>query len=934
MSATRSSSSQPQQLSSNGNSAIPSNNNNPTSSSSSSSNSGFFRQRNGSGVLAQSSSALFDRFRRPRTATNGSSATNIREAGNLGSGGIGSPTRGTDYSSADSTRQELTGNNTADSPSRGNRLSQFTSRSGLPRSNSSSQVFIPSADENTTSPPPTSRKTGMPSHGVSQSQSNIRIGGGSGSGNRTSSAMSTNTNGTTSGSGLGFPLLSRTGSSQGNPTGGPPTSGGFSRMFRRYSQGAGRNMTTGNETQSIAAANSSNNISNSNSATNLSSITNDAESTSNNRLNVSGNQIDDTSSQRSSVALPTSGTMLNVVGNTHSGNSSTNNINASNEATRQSNESAQSNQAHRVRLVPHLEATRSLHFEPIERDLIEGSMAVKIGRFTDRGQGAQGNAAEPSGANGATVGMSSITASASVVGSAANSSVNTPGARGGAIPSSTGGAGRVDTGRIAFKSKVVSRGHAEIWSESGGKVFIRDTKSSSGTFLNHIRLSAPNVESKPFQIKDGDVVQLGVDYQGGTEEIYRCVKMRVELNRGWQRGANQFNVNALRQLRALQGSPLPDPATAAQAKAKSDAAVAPAVVPTNRQSLNVTDCCICLFSVTVCQALFIAPCSHVFHYKCIRPLLNMHHPGFSCPLCRTFADLEEDVEEDEAWQQALLKEAGALDQNVPTGIPTIDASTPMNEEPLPSLLAVAFASSNSSEAEHFVDAAGAVHSTAPSMNSSHDQTSLLGTSGGGGNVSGGSATTDMSLGAGRRRSSAAESFSASRDSRHTPSSRRSGSSHRDSPIRSTDVHMIKRPDTAVSSSTAVPFGNGDTLAASSHASPRRSSRSRGSGLMSGYGVGDGEGTPNGEEETQELIFDEGSSAAATAAALYDQSASGPIDITLGNQSNSASAFSRHLIDGLTASPGLNDSRTPQNEHFLSTLAEAPVASRNVFQSSS
>jgi E3 ubiquitin-protein ligase DMA1/2 len=48
--------------------------------------------------------------------------------------------------------------------------------------------------------------------------------------------------------------------------------------------------------------------------------------------------------------------------------------------------------------------------------------------------------------------------------------------------------------------------------------------------------------------------------------------------------------------------------------------------------------------VTVCQSLFIAPCSHVYHYKCIRPLLDMHHPGFSCPLCRTFADLEADVE--------------------------------------------------------------------------------------------------------------------------------------------------------------------------------------------------------------------------------------------------------------------------------------------------
>jgi len=55
-----------------------------------------------------------------------------------------------------------------------------------------------------------------------------------------------------------------------------------------------------------------------------------------------------------------------------------------------------------------------------------------------------------------------------------------------------------------------------------------------------------------------------------------------------------------------------------------------------------------LFSVTIRQALFIAPCSHAFHYKCIRPLLETHHPAFLCPLCRTFANLEEDVEVDVA----------------------------------------------------------------------------------------------------------------------------------------------------------------------------------------------------------------------------------------------------------------------------------------------
>ncbi len=196
-------------------------------------------------------------------------------------------------------------------------------------------------------------------------------------------------------------------------------------------------------------------------------------------------------------------------------------------------------------------------------------------------------------------------------------------------------------------------------------------------FLGHLSQPhpslGPNTESRPFAIKDGDIVQLGVDYQGGTEEIYRCVKMRVELNRGWQREANQFNVNALRQLRALQGSPLSPPTEKGQPSSAS------ALLPTNRQGVSVTDCCICLFSVTVCQALFIAPCSHVFHYKCIRPLLNLHHPGFSCPLCRTFADLDADVEEDEAWQEALMQEAAAAEARLAQGKLPIELGTPAVE---------------------------------------------------------------------------------------------------------------------------------------------------------------------------------------------------------------------------------------------------------------
>ena len=76
-----------------------------------------------------------------------------------------------------------------------------------------------------------------------------------------------------------------------------------------------------------------------------------------------------------------------------------------------------------------------------------------------------------------------------------------------------------------------------------------------------------------------------------------------------------------------------------------------------------------LFSVTIRQALFIAPCSHTFHYKCIRPLLESHHPAFSCPLCRTFADLDEDVEVEVEYEEAELDE---VEEDVAVGEGDID----------------------------------------------------------------------------------------------------------------------------------------------------------------------------------------------------------------------------------------------------------------------
>ncbi|KAI0127471.1 hypothetical protein BJ170DRAFT_373607 [Xylariales sp. AK1849] len=243
-----------------------------------------------------------------------------------------------------------------------------------------------------------------------------------------------------------------------------------------------------------------------------------------------------------------------------------------------------------IRLSAHYDTRsnrQSLSFTPVSRTLPTGKETIRVGRYSEREQ----QAVIP---------------------------VNTPSAA-----------------PVGFKSKVVSRRHCEFWHEDG-KWYIKDVKSSSGTFLNHIRLSPPGNESKPFAVNDGDIVQLGIDFRGGEEMIFRCVKMRIELNRGWQAKPNNFNMATHKRLRNLTGTA----STASHAQ----------------------DCSICLNAIAPCQSLFVAPCSHTWHYKCIRELLTgPSHPIFTCPNCRAAADLDADIEEpEEDWQQL---ESGAEDTN-------------------------------------------------------------------------------------------------------------------------------------------------------------------------------------------------------------------------------------------------------------------------------
>lgn len=176
---------------------------------------------------------------------------------------------------------------------------------------------------------------------------------------------------------------------------------------------------------------------------------------------------------------------------------------------------------------------------------------------------------------------------------------------------------------VVFKSKVVSRTHALFQCNEEGLWFIKDCKSSSGTFLNNIRLSQASQELTLWPLIDGDVVQLGLDYRGGTEEVYRCVKMRCEFNRSWQRKVNRFNLDIHNRMKAL----------GLQEKSS------------NGDELS--ECAICLFKLEPCQALFISPCSHSWHYKCIRPIIIRSYPQFYCPNCRSVCDLETDIEDED-----------------------------------------------------------------------------------------------------------------------------------------------------------------------------------------------------------------------------------------------------------------------------------------------
>lgn len=82
-----------------------------------------------------------------------------------------------------------------------------------------------------------------------------------------------------------------------------------------------------------------------------------------------------------------------------------------------------------------------------------------------------------------------------------------------------------------FDSRVLSRQHAEVWADRDtGKVWLRDCKSSNGTYINKSRLSAENTESEPQEIKKTDQLDLGIDIvcNDDSKQMYKKISAKVE----------------------------------------------------------------------------------------------------------------------------------------------------------------------------------------------------------------------------------------------------------------------------------------------------------------------------------------------------------------------------------------------------------------------
>ena len=81
---------------------------------------------------------------------------------------------------------------------------------------------------------------------------------------------------------------------------------------------------------------------------------------------------------------------------------------------------------------------------------------------------------------------------------------------------------------IGFDSKMLSKTHCKF-TYYYGRWWIKDLKSTWGTFVNGERLSPERIESGLWGVKSGDVIQLGSSLEGETREEFRPERMELRF---------------------------------------------------------------------------------------------------------------------------------------------------------------------------------------------------------------------------------------------------------------------------------------------------------------------------------------------------------------------------------------------------------------------
>ncbi|KAL8874007.1 MAG: hypothetical protein Q9174_000603 [Haloplaca sp. 1 TL-2023] len=96
-----------------------------------------------------------------------------------------------------------------------------------------------------------------------------------------------------------------------------------------------------------------------------------------------------------------------------------------------------------------------------------------------------------------------------------------------------------------FDSKVLSRQHAEVWADRNGKIWIRDVKSSNGTFVNGVRLSPENRDSEPHELREQDTLELGIDIVSEDQKsiVHHKVSAKVEHAGVYSTGTSVLDLN-------------------------------------------------------------------------------------------------------------------------------------------------------------------------------------------------------------------------------------------------------------------------------------------------------------------------------------------------------------------------------------------------------